>query len=229
MLAVGAVLMLSGHSQARGYYQLGDVNVEIVSDQRGLLPVFAAGADRVQGEWRYIIGRDNERYRIRISNQSNERVGVIIAVDGRNIISGARSYLQSYERMYVLGPYQTHEYDGWGGIKNQGNNRFHFAGRNEYASMGVAEVAVFRDRHHQRYQKNHGKGWRADRGMHGPRFAAQKRPFETRLIRYEDRATLCRMGLIQCEPRQERKHVRQHNNRNRGFSQFPAWHFRLRF
>ncbi len=50
---------------------------------------------------------------IRITNSTGRRVGVVVAVDGRNIISGARSELEKGEPMYILDAWDTQEYSGW--------------------------------------------------------------------------------------------------------------------
>lgn len=117
IVIVMLALLLPVHSSARGYYQNGDVEVDIVSDQRGTLQRFDARMGGTDAERSYVIARDAERYRIRVSNRSNKRVGVVLAVDGRNILSGKKSYLQSHERMYILGPHQTQEYGDGAPVK----------------------------------------------------------------------------------------------------------------
>lgn len=160
ILAILFVLFVPVQSFAKGHHESGNVEVDIVSDQRGSLRQFHAGAQRVDTERSYVIARNDERYRIRISNPSNERIGVVIAVDGRNIISGRKSHLSSQERMYILGPYQSREYEGWRTGRNQ-INRFYFTGMSDsYAShwgdqtaMGVVAIAVFNERYQQTYRK----------------------------------------------------------------------------
>jgi len=93
---------------------------------------------------------NGERYKIRIHNLTNKRIGLVIAVDGRNIISGQRSSLQAYERMYILNPFQQSTFEGWRTGSNQ-VHRFYFtyasdsyAGSwDDYSAMGVIAVAVF--------------------------------------------------------------------------------------
>lgn len=230
ILAILFVLLVPVQSFARGHHESGNVKVDIVSDQRGSLRQFHAGLQRVDAERSYVIARNGERYRIRISNPSNRRIGVVIAVDGRNIISGSKSHLGSHERMYILGPYQSQEYDGWRTGRNQ-INRFYFTGMNDsYAAhwgdqtaMGVVAIAVFNERYQQTYRKNDpaggGRSRRFDKshsqreapgtgfgeGEWSPsrevRFAAQKRPAHKTFIKYEWRKTLCRMGVVQCRPK----------------------------
>jgi hypothetical protein len=97
-----------------------------------------------------VYGRE---YRIGVRNLTGERVGVVIAVDGRNIVSGERSNLLPGERMYVLDPWQTVRLDGWRTSRTE-INRFYFtAPKRSYSvrafgdrsAMGVIGVAAFRE------------------------------------------------------------------------------------
>src|SRR5688500_9675243 len=70
-------------------------------------------AKRQGNAWRaYLEAERDARYRIRITNSSGRRVGVVVAVDGRNIISGARSELENGEPMYILDAWSTQEFSG---------------------------------------------------------------------------------------------------------------------
>ncbi|MCK5726400.1 MAG: hypothetical protein KAH22_06215 [Thiotrichaceae bacterium] len=98
----------------------------------------------------YLEAKKNERYSIRIRNRSNRRVGVVLTVDGRNVVSGKKSHLRSSERMYILGPHETATYKGWRRSKNK-INRFFFtnAGNSyagawgDYSAVGVVAAAVY--------------------------------------------------------------------------------------
>jgi len=247
-------LMLPVQSSARGYQQRGDVEVDIISDRRGTLQRFDALSGGADTERSYVIASNAERYRIRVSNRSNERVGVVLAVDGRNIISGRKSYLQSQERMYILGPHETQEYGGWRTGRNQ-TNRFYFTGMSDSYSaawgdttaMGVVAVAVFREQHQQMYgkgkrNKNSAK-FQAKRGQPGTgfgenewsparevHFVAQKHPVEKKFIKYEWRSTLCRRGIMQCSPDGDQNRFWPHARRNNGYAPPPpSWSFQLNF
>ena len=140
----------------------GDVHVDIRGDERGLLRSYDAGSRTAAIERRYIIARKDERYSIRVSNRSPRRIGVVVAVDGRNVISGKKSTLKSSERMYILGPYESQEYDGWRTGRNQ-VNRFYFTNIDDsYAAhwedrtaMGVIAVAVYDERRPGIHRKKH--------------------------------------------------------------------------
>ena len=51
----------------------------------------------------YLEAERGARYEVRVRNTGGERLGLVIAVDGRNIINGKQSDLARGEPMYVLG------------------------------------------------------------------------------------------------------------------------------
>lgn len=129
------------------------VDVDVVSDTRGTLPVYGAGSRGGADTYRsYLEARDGERYGIRIRNNTGGRIAVVVAVDGRNIISGAQSHLRGEERMYVLPPHESATYDGWRTARDT-VNRFYFtepgdsyaAAFGDRSAMGVIAVAVYRE------------------------------------------------------------------------------------
>jgi hypothetical protein len=91
-----------------------------------------------------------DHYRISVRNLLNRRVGLVIAVDGRNIISGTKSWLKNNERMYILEPYGSGDFAGWRTAQDR-INRFYFtdvpdsyaAAFGDESAMGVIAVAVF--------------------------------------------------------------------------------------
>ena len=127
------------------------VDVQVVDDLGRAFPVYPVkDGERVRRA--YVEAVRDRKYRIRVVNRSPERVGLVIAVDGRNIISGERSNLKRNERMYVLNPYGRAEYGGW--RTDQSNiHRFFFTDAGEsysaafgdYSAMGVIAVAVYRE------------------------------------------------------------------------------------
>jgi hypothetical protein len=128
------------------------VTLSVQSDNQGKLPEFPLTSD--SSHYRaYIQATQNDRYRLRVVNNSNQRVGLVIAVDGRNIISGKQSWLANSERMYILNPHDSADYEGWRTGTNQ-TNRFYFTeAQNSYAAawgdnsaMGVIAMAVYAER-----------------------------------------------------------------------------------
>jgi len=61
----------------------------------------------------YLEARQGVYYGICIRNTTPDRIGVVIAVDGRNIISGKQSDLKNNEPMYIVNSYGYGRYDGW--------------------------------------------------------------------------------------------------------------------
>src|SRR4030065_981887 len=88
------------------------VDGEIVSARKGPLPLYRAGSAGGGDTYRaYVEAEKGERYGIRIRNNTGRRIGVVVAVDGRNIVSGEKSTLRKTERMYILGPDASADYD----------------------------------------------------------------------------------------------------------------------
>jgi hypothetical protein len=91
-----------------------------------------------------------DHYRIEVRNRLDRRVGLVIAVDGRNIISGEKSWLKRTERMYILEPYGSGEFAGWR-TGQERINRFYFtdvpdsyaAAFGDQSAMGVITVAAY--------------------------------------------------------------------------------------
>lgn len=129
------------------------VSVEVVSDRKGALPLYRVDANGRDTYRAYLEAERGEKYGVRIANRTGRRIGVVVAVDGRNIISGEKSYLHHRERMYILGPYESAVYDGWRTARDT-VNRFYFtepgdsyaAAFNDRSAMGVIAVAVYREK-----------------------------------------------------------------------------------
>jgi hypothetical protein len=129
---------------------VGDaVEVQIRSDNGNLLPFYPV-ASRSSSRRVYAEAVKGDHYTIVVRNRLDRRVGVVIAVDGRNIISGKKSWLKSSEKMYILEPYGEGEYSGWrSGLDRI--NRFYFtdvadsyaAAFKDESAMGVIAVAVY--------------------------------------------------------------------------------------
>ena len=136
---------------------VGDaLEVRIVTDDGRTLPTYPvkmrSGIKKVYAE-----AAKGDHYRIEVRNKLNRRVGVVIAVDGRNIVSGEKSWLRNNERMYILDPYGSGEFSGWR-TSNEKINRFYFtsvpdsyaAAFGDESAMGVISVAAYPEV--QRYQ-----------------------------------------------------------------------------
>jgi len=130
-----------------------DVEVRIVSTSGTPLRTFPVESGSRDVRRLYLEARDQVAYVIRVRNRSNDRVGVVIAVDGRNIISGQRSELARGERMYVLDPWESAQYEGWRTGRDRVNAFYFTEWRDSYAeafgdrsARGVIALAVYREK-----------------------------------------------------------------------------------
>lgn len=202
-----------------------DIDVEILGDRYGYHEQYT-----VESKHRtyraYVQANSGEQYSIGVRNRTPYRIGLVIAVDGRNVISGDASQLRSTERMYILGPHEYAVYSGWRTSRDE-INRFYFtdeddsysAAWGDYSAMGVIAAAAFREvprntmhehthsdpaRKSAQAEKSHsaqpgtGFGEREWSPSREVEFVALDRPFARHFLKYEWRDTLCRRGIIEC-------------------------------
>ena len=100
----------------------------------------------------YLQAEKGARYQVRVRNTSGARLGLVIAVDGRNIINGKKSELSRTEPMYVLDAWDTQEYAGWRASLDAINEFYFTDWSDSYAeafgdrsARGVIAVAVYRE------------------------------------------------------------------------------------
>lgn len=100
----------------------------------------------------YLEAHRGSRYAVTLENRSGERLGAVLAVDGLNVISGARE--PGRGRMYVLDPWQRATIQGWR-TSLEDVRRFRFVDEaSSYAArsgkanekMGWIELTVYRER-----------------------------------------------------------------------------------
>lgn len=149
----GSLLMLLALPLACAAWQPGpgDVTMEIVDDHGWVLRQFEVTGAHERGIRRaYLEAVKGRRYGIRVRNHTARRIGLVVAVDGRNIISGAKSNLDRGEPMYVLNPYQSATYDGWRTSDTRVHRFFFTESSSSYAeafddhtAMGVIALAGF--------------------------------------------------------------------------------------
>lgn len=70
-------------------------------------------ADTGQDLRGHVVAEPDRGYRLRIHNLSHHALGLVIAVDGCNIIDGATSRLAPSEPMYLLQGGETQYFHGW--------------------------------------------------------------------------------------------------------------------
>jgi hypothetical protein len=164
IVALLAVLVLA--VAAPVYAHTGDggreqVSIEIVSES-GSSYLSIPHKDLFKGRThiikKYLEARKGDNYAIVIRNMTPGRIGVVIAVDGRNIISGKISDLKNSEEMYIVSGYEHNRYDGWR-TDRDAIHKFYFTElADSYAvrtfsdssAMGVIAVTVYREKEHPR-------------------------------------------------------------------------------
>lgn len=141
--------------------------------------------DRDRGDWlqrfRYrgqdwIAGEPGHRYAVRLTNTSDERVLVVLSVDGVNAVTGQTAH--PAQAGYVLHPWQSTEVNGWRKSLDD-VAQFYFTdlpdsyaartGRSDH--VGVIGIAVFREARPVYYEPVPGYGRRRDVPEAGERAA----------------------------------------------------------
>ncbi len=154
-LSFMAVLILSA---VPSFARVGEkVDVEIIADRGGnfsTIPFRDYREGKTHIIKRYLEARRGENYSVVLRNNMPERVGVVLAVDGRNIITGKKSSLRNDERMYILEPYGSARLDGWRTDKDTVHAFYFTDVKDSYtvrtfgdsSAIGVIAVAVFREK-----------------------------------------------------------------------------------
>lgn len=155
-LVTGSVIV----AWACAYAETGSIaDVRIMSDSGGEFSQYKTYLSSSRGnaqdcKYFYLEAVKGNKYSIQVTNRSDRRIAVVIAVDGRNIINGQKSDLKRNERMYVIGPYETDTFEGWRTGLDR-TNRFYFTEPSDsYAekvfadgsAMGTIALAVYREK-----------------------------------------------------------------------------------
>ena len=129
------------------------VGVEIVAGDGSVFARYDLASRPERGKLRaYLEAERGRNYGIRVHNYTGSRIGLVIAVDGRSVISGEKSSLRANEPMYVLGAHAQATYEGWRTSDTRVHRFFFTDVENSYAeawgdrsAMGVIAVAAFRE------------------------------------------------------------------------------------
>jgi len=117
----------------------------------------------------YFQANRGRNYSLVVRNTTAARVGVLIAVDGLNVVNGERSRLSRDETMYVLDPWETATISGWRTSLDEVrkfvfvDEQRSYAVRTDQANgdLGWIRVLSFRENHPQ-------LGWGWNRGDRNP-------------------------------------------------------------
>ena len=121
------------------------VSLSLVDDSGVTLPVYGHRGQQ------WVPGQPGRGYRIRLANESDQRVLVVLSVDGVNAVTGQTA--APHQTGYVLGPWQSADIDGWRKSMRE-TARFVFTDLpDSYAArtgradnVGVVGIAVFAER-----------------------------------------------------------------------------------
>jgi hypothetical protein len=133
------------------------VRIEIIAEDGSTLAVtpfsdFRSGPTQVIKK--YLEARKGLNYSIAVRNMTSDRIGVVIAVDGRNIITGKQSDLKNSEQMYVIDGNGYARLDGWR-TDDSTVHKFYFTTVpdsysvrtfNDTSAMGVIAMAAYREK-----------------------------------------------------------------------------------
>ena len=133
------------------------VSIELVSDSGSVfqsIPYDDFWKSNTHVFKNYLEARKGEQYGIVVRNRTAGRIGVVIAVDGRNIISGKLSNLKNNENMYIVNAGETTRLDGWRTSQDQVHRFFFTEAADSYSvktfadssAMGVIGVAVYKEK-----------------------------------------------------------------------------------
>jgi hypothetical protein len=181
MAAVVSAAPAFGHGRP---VPAGDVSIEIVSDSGRMFRSFPLREYRKQDTLhskQYLEAGKGENYGIVIRNNTAERVGIVIAVDGRNIITGAQSDLKNNEAMYIVNPGEQARYDGWRTTDSEVRWFYFTDPADSYSertfgdssAMGVIAAAVYREK--ARYRPLPGQSWKKEAPAAAPSSGSESR------------------------------------------------------
>lgn len=105
----------------------------------------------------YFQANRGRNYSLVVRNTTGERIGVLIAVDGLNVVNGERSRLGRNETMYVLDPWETATVSGWRTSLHEVRKFVFVDEERSYAErtgqangdLGWIRVLAFREKHPQ--------------------------------------------------------------------------------
>jgi hypothetical protein len=218
------------------------ITVEVVSEEGGAFQTIHHKNYREGGTQivkRYLEAQKGQNYSIVIRNRTSGRIGVVVAVDGRNIISGKQSNLSSNEQMYLIDPHGYAKFEGWR-TDSATVHKFYFTDVadsysvktfGDTSAMGVIAVAAYREKvkrppvyksarpagapesagaapkrsaKSMDRAKEESAGTGFGESVYSPVKRVEFEPITVAaqkvLIKYEWRSTLCKKGLISCEP-----------------------------
>jgi hypothetical protein len=147
--------------------QLVDVQVRVDGDPAPLY--WAPG----RHDRRYLQAFAGRNYSLVLRNNSGNRVAVLLAVDGLNVVNGEMSSLRSSEPMYVLGPWEQATIRGWRSSMREirrfvfVDERRSYAERTGQANADMGWIRVLSFREQLSWWEKNQRDWGKVKGMYG--------------------------------------------------------------
>lgn len=145
LLTLFAFALSACAAQAR-VASTGGYTVQLVDEYGGALPTYAH-----QGST-YVLGSYGNRYQVRVTNHTGQRIEAVVTVDGRDVVSGDPGDYRN-QRGYLIDPWGSITVDGFRqNLSTVAAFRFtspgdsYSARRGTPQNVGVVGVAVFRER-----------------------------------------------------------------------------------
>lgn len=144
--AAASLVAVSAAAQSRWFERGAEPWFELDDPWGTPLPTFRDGATT------YVLGERGERYVVSIHNPTNERLEVVLSVDGRDAVSGA---IADYRRQrgYVLAPHGSLTVEGFrrsldavAAFRFSDVARSYSARRGTPQNVGIIGVAFYRER-----------------------------------------------------------------------------------
>jgi hypothetical protein len=133
------------------------ITVEVVGEDGGTfqsIPYRSSRQGGTQITKKYLEAVKGQNYSIIIRNRTSQRIGLVIAVDGRNIISGKQSNLGKNEEMYLIEAHGYAKFQGWR-TDSATVHKFYFTDVadsysvrtfSDTSAMGLIAVAAYREK-----------------------------------------------------------------------------------
>ena len=136
------------------------VSVAMTNSSGSYLKSYASG-----GDW-FFVGEDGDRYQIRLKNLTNERIEVVVSVDGLDVLDGKSASVS--KRGYLIRPNASLTIEGFrqsdshvaafrfGSVSESYAERKHGDSRN----VGVIGVAVWTEYGHDPFRYRGSDTWK---------------------------------------------------------------------
>jgi|WetSurMetagenome_2_1015567.scaffolds.fasta_scaffold00068_40 hypothetical protein len=159
ILCAAVFLALSFSLSDAGYpvRPVDPLTVEVVGEEGGAFQSIPYKSYRQGGTHivkKYLEASKGQNYTIIVRNRTSGRIGVVVAVDGRNIISGKQSNLNCNEQMYLIDPHGYAKFQGWR-TDSATVHKFYFTDVadsysvrtfSDTSAMGIIAVAAYREK-----------------------------------------------------------------------------------